>query len=423
MQLGQFLEQCVGDELHLEAEHLLAVTDRGVLPHTFQIRVTLSTQPGLPLHFNLLVKMLMDDQYDLAQRERAYMRLDVLINLKKEIQMYKEVIPKITTFQALRIIKKECRVSQLFGSCVGVRMSILKQLPELPDYSSAIVLHNPHEKYTFQTNERENLRNNGFAYKSTMLILRDMAHFHAGTLAMRLNKKTLFLEKILPILNFEVKEYEQKPCFEMLFKELISYGLKDVELSDDQIVAIRDSIQLSRLHEEFVREDTDKTWYTLSYTPYSMSYIMTEQIASDEPEPSKLIDLHRVGFNNCCKDLATFIFTSVRPQSFYEQRSFKGLLEEYNEEFIRTLRRHRVPIAQYTWDNFIAEFNAVGEKSLASIFMNIRTSFCRNYKGSGNPILSSEYRKRITGAVKMMTIFQWIKPYDSNSGETWPDGI
>ncbi|KAH1005908.1 hypothetical protein HUJ04_006809 [Dendroctonus ponderosae] len=421
MQLLQFIEKSVGDHVYLVGEELIEATGPDVFPHTFQIRITVNTDQGLPLHFNLFVKILIADQCDLAQRERAYMRLDVLINLKKEIQMYSEVIPKIAKFQKLRMINTDCRVSNLFEKCFGTRISIEPRLPKLPDYSSAILLSNPHEKYTFQACETEGSRNNGFTYDTTILILRDMAYFHAGTLAMRLKKKALFLRTIVPILNLEVKEYEQAPPVEMLFKELISYGLRDLQLSDDQRVAIRDSLQLSRLYNRFVREETDQTWYALSYSRYSMSYIMTKQTWEDATNPSKLIDLHRVGFDHCCKDLANFIFTSVRPESFNGQWSFSNLLHEYLYEFLRTLRSHRVPMGQYTWDNFRAEFHAVGAKMLADIFMNIRTSFCRNYKGNEDPILSNEYRKRIAAALNTMTIFQWIKVFDSNSANGSPD--
>ncbi|KAH1005907.1 hypothetical protein HUJ04_006808 [Dendroctonus ponderosae] len=421
MDLRQVLERWVGDHVEFEAEDLIAPPDRNVVPYTFQIKVTISTYPRLLVDYNLFVKMLLEDRYHLAKRERAYMRLDILTNLKKEILIYKVVIPKIKTFQKLNLIMNEFRASNLFSKCIGTRLSTKPVLPDLPDHSSAIVMFNPYEKYTFQTCETEGSRYNGFTYDIAILILRDMAHFHAGTIAMRLKDNIKFVRKIIPILNLKVKEFEQTPPFEMLCKDLISYGLRDLELPDDQMVALQDSLQLSRLYDRFVREETDHTWYALSYSRYSMSYIMTNNTCANATKPSKLIDLHRIGFDNCCKDLVSFIFTSVRPESFDEQRSFENLLQVYNREFIRTLQRHRVPIAKYTWDNFKAEFNTVGERMLATIFMNIRTSFCRNYKGDGDPILSNEYRKRIKATVKMMTLFKWIKASDFNSSVAFPD--
>lgn len=420
--LREFIDHWVGDRVIFENEQVTVPPDRDVVPYTFEIKVEVTTYPRVPINYDLFVKMFMEDQSDLSKRERAYMRLDILFNMKMEIEMCQIVLKKIEAFQ--RFVKAEACVLTLFPKCIGARMTVERLLPPLPDHSSAIMLVNPHAEYTFETCNTEGSRNAGFTYNTTILMLRDMARLHAGTMALRIRDKTTFKETILPILNLKVNEYKQAPPCERLFKELIMYGLKDVQLPDDQVMALRDSLELSRIYEGFVREDVDETWFALSYSRYCMSYIMANTSSSpkNRSASTQLVDYYRFRYDHCCKDLASFIFTSVRPESFDEQRSFDNLLEEYFHEFIRTLKRHRkVSTKQYTWDKFISEFNAVGEKSLASIFVNIRTSFCRSYRANGNPILSNEYRKRIKAAVKMMTLFKWIKTSNSDSSETSPE--
>ncbi|KAH1005909.1 hypothetical protein HUJ04_006810 [Dendroctonus ponderosae] len=425
MQLRQFLEQHLGGRVDIEEEHVTPQQAGDPVPCTFQIQVTVRTNSKTLLTLNLFVKMLMDDQDDLPKIERAYMRLDELINMKKVVQTYNVVIPKIGMFQEQMKIQKHFLISNLFPECVGARMSLQPRLLYLPDQSSAIMLYNPCEQCTFDAWELEGCRYNGFRYNTSVLILRDMARFHAGTIAMRLKENTTFEREIIPIVSLEVKRFKKIPPFETLSHELISHGLRDVQLPDDQIVAIRESLHLYRLDDWIIRAGRDQTWYALSYSRYCNPYIMSSQTRSNATKTSKLLELHRSGFNNCCEDLASFIFTCVNPEIFELRfaifQMFENLLEEYYYEFNRTLQVHKIPIDQYTYHGFTSEFHAVGKKMLAHIFESIKSCFCENYNRDGDPILSNEYSKRIKATVNIMTMYKWIKPSDSNFSDVSTD--
>lgn len=412
MHLLQLLEEHYKGSIDIIEENMIPLRPPNSITHKCRIQILLKTMTDEQEQLALFVKVLMVDQDDLVHRAVTYMRLDEMMNIKKEVLLYNVVIPNIDNFQKGLLIGRANRYANLFAKCFKARLSLTLPYADLPDEHSAILL----EDLTFENYKCESIVRGfrGFDVDSTRSILRDMARFHACPIAMRLKKERQFRKYIVPSLNLEVKQYKKVPPIERLSRELISYQLKNIPAAHGHSVRIKKSLQLCRLYYWVHKDQEDKTWHTISHSRYWLNNIMTNTAGPDAPQPNKLLEMHKVGLKHCCTDLATFLFTSVQPDVL--ERHFTHFLEEYYDAFSRTLKLHKVSLEKYTYLLFAAEFRSVGERILTDILIDIRTSSCEGHDNAGNPILGNRYRKRMLAAVNVMIQRGWMQdPYPSSS--------
>ncbi|KAH1005906.1 hypothetical protein HUJ04_006807 [Dendroctonus ponderosae] len=405
MRLRQVLDDYYKGSVDIIEENVVPLRSPTSIPYKCRIQVLLKTTTGKQEQLALYVKMLMADQDDLRHRARTYMRLDEMMNMKKEIKVYNVVIPKIDSFQKGLLIETEYRYQNLLAKCFKARLTFHSLHAQLPDQNSVILL----KDLTFDNYKSESILRGfrGFELDTAQIILRDMARFHACPIAMRLKEEAQFRKQIIPTLNLEVKQYKKLPPIEMLSRELISYGLKNIPAAHRHSLRIRDSLQLCRLYDWIHGDQEDNTWYTISHSRYWLNNIMTSRADSDAPQQSKLLEMHRVGFKNCCTDLAFFLLTSVQPDIL--EKRFLHFLEEYYDEFSRTLKMHKVALDKYTYSLFTSEFHAVGQRIATDILINIKTGSCEGYDDAENPILGNRYRKRMLAAVNLMVKHGWMQ--------------
>ncbi|XP_048524456.1 uncharacterized protein LOC125505188 isoform X1 [Dendroctonus ponderosae] len=393
----------------IREEHVEHIWSGDNVPHKMLLELRAQTAIELSFYLKVCMKVLVVSNTDLDQIAHAYMKLDTLINIKKEVLMHYIVIKTIKNFQKKLNIKRKMCYDFLFPICYGVTMTLRSVIANLPDQYSAIVVDNV-ELHGYTPHETGGSRYSGFSYNTSKKILRTMARFHAGPIAMRIKKKSKFTRKIIPILNLEVKKYAKAPPFQTLFQELISCGLTDCEITRDHIVEIRDALHCYRLHDRN-KNQTDQIWNTLSHSRYWNPYIMTK-----EGKESILLDTSRISYDSCCTNIISFMFTSVDPEVIEQQPQFENLLTEYYDAFKRTLEKHQISLEEYTWNNFRTEFDTVGRRMCANIFLNIKASYCQIFYPQGGAIVfNDEYHRRLKAAVKMMAVYDWINISVSDS--------
>lgn len=389
--LGHLLDVYYNTYNYIGKEAFEPLSPSNGIPRKSTIVLSLTTQTGEQKEISVLVKVFMEDQHDSEKQAAAYLRLDQLIKMKKEIQWYKVVIPTIEKFQNQFNPGETYLFGNMFATCIGARMSIKPDsILHLPDISSAIVLEHP----AFRGYKDNIIGQKGFDRATTTKILRQMARFHASSIAMRIKNEAIFRETILPIAYLNVKDYAPVPSDKTLLQELITEQFKDMPLFKTSLPGLKKSQQFSRLFDWIFHDKEDKTWHTICHTKYGIPNILTNDANEDASESSKLIEMCKFTYNSCFTELAYFIYTSVETETLNNR--LLEMLEEYYKEFNCTLDKHQVPStllnSEYSRDSFMAEFKAVEKRILTNLIAAVKVSSCEGYKDRITCILAAYSR-------------------------------
>ncbi|XP_048524132.1 uncharacterized protein LOC109543206 [Dendroctonus ponderosae] len=288
-QLHLLLDAYYRSSVHILQETVELMSPPNDVPYKCRIAVCLKTNSDREEELQLFVKLLTDDPDDLIKIANAYMRVDQMIKMKKEIQIYTVVIAAIEKFQNQMKIKKEFRYKNVFANFIGARLSFETTTANLPDQFSAILLDTPEFRY-YKTKSNGTVFT-GFDFFHAKMIIRDMARFHACPIAMKIKNEKKFRKKVMSFLNLEVKDFEKLPPSQSLCHELLTDGLKHKPEVLHQMPFLRESLQLSRLSEWIQEDHEDKTWHTLCHSRYCIPNIITSYPSRELPRRSKLLEL------------------------------------------------------------------------------------------------------------------------------------
>ncbi|XP_019768358.1 uncharacterized protein LOC109543214 [Dendroctonus ponderosae] len=356
---------------------------------------------------HIIIKMLQEETFFIGDNSKLLMRLDHLTKIKKEICVFDLVMEAFIKFQKPKNIKIKNQFFNLFETCISSRVSSYESNDAkfaLPDPSSAILYNDlRYDKFYFEDELLD------FDYPTTQEVVKNLARMHATSVAFRLLEPERFNEEVLSVLELKERDYVVKPTFPVhLNRKLLKFCLKDSFFNIDVILA--DIAQYSILN-WYSTISEDQEWMALCHSQYWIPNILVKRNRKRQAIASKATALHKLEFNNCCRDLAFFLFTSVEPKML--EMHFEDILRMYVKTFEWVLAIHSVPdiiCAAYIYEEFLKEFDVQGPKIIYNLLTDLLQVTCDEYTEGGLPILNARYKEKVIRVLKLMAHFEWISP-------------
>ncbi|CAH1988066.1 unnamed protein product [Acanthoscelides obtectus] len=233
-------------------------------------------------------------------------------------------------------------VIDCFAKCYGARFSLDRESDEV-DEDAALILENLH------TSGHKNVeRLLCFDLSTTRLILKDIANFHATTIALKLKKPEVFQKRLKAFCSDFVPTKE-------VFQPLLAI-LKEVLEENEKCKPLASKIRYwgEREHEREPREP----FATLAHCDLWVNNMM-QKFVDGVPISNKLVDFQIYNYRSAASDVFFFLFSSVQLEVL--ERCLDSLLKFYHEHFISVLDMLKCDTSEFGFDAFLEEMKLEAE--------------------------------------------------------------
>ncbi|CAH1179022.1 unnamed protein product [Phaedon cochleariae] len=271
----------------------------------------------------------------------------------KEMMFYKEVVPAIQTF----LKNRGASPVDYFPEFYGGRLNLSGG--SKADEDAVLLLENLH------TSGYQNMqRHEGFDFDAAKTILKDLAHFHAVPVAMKLLEPELFQETIKKICDIKppppAKKPEGKPDGPpALAKEVLVAILEEDEKCVPAIPSFLEILEEQRSisFEEMLNMKQREPFATMAHMDMWLNNTMQKLDHKNRPIKNKFVDFQVLSYASPAIDLLFLLITSV--QTSVLETHFDYLLEYYHDNFTKVLRELGCDLAPFSYENFLEEVKAV----------------------------------------------------------------
>ncbi|XP_060530518.1 uncharacterized protein LOC132704514 [Cylas formicarius] len=260
--------------------------------------------------------------------------------MKNEIQWYSKIIPLFKEFQ------EECgfeETSDFFPEMYGGRLSLDSQKTE-PDDDSILVLEN-----LIVDGYKNEDRYIGFDLKTSKNILRRLATFHMGFIAMKLKKPELFEKEVKTYLE-EMKPPPPPKDGGDPFPNPNEYILKAIG-ENPECSPLISKLEVVLQHDFFKTvPEIVEPWATVSHSDFWVNNIMVKYEGDDVK--IKFVDFQMCRYRSFAFDLIFFLLTSV--QTPIQKQYFDELIRYYYFEFVKNLKLFKVDLS-LSYEEYLEE--------------------------------------------------------------------
>ncbi|CAH1179020.1 unnamed protein product [Phaedon cochleariae] len=292
----------------------------------------------------------------------------------KEMMFYKEVIPAIQTFLKNRGASPVDYYPEFYGGRLNLSGG------SKADSDAVLLLENLH------TSGYQNMdRHEGFDFDGAKTVLKDLAHFHAVPVAMKLLEPKLFQEKIQKIFDIkppsppkkpEGKPDEPPPPMPALTKELMVAVLEEDDKCVPAIPSFLEMIEKQRSisFEEMLNMKQREPFATMAHMDMWLNNTMQKLDHKNRPIKNKFVDFQVLSYASPVRDLLFLLITSV--QLSVLKTRFDYLLKYYHDNFTKVLKELGCDLTPFSYENFIEEVKAMAPASIehGSFFLLIIVS-------------------------------------------------
>ncbi|KAG5895954.1 hypothetical protein JTB14_027955 [Gonioctena quinquepunctata] len=273
---------------------------------------------------NLIAKLL-------PKNETLRIAFDVQVTFKKEVHAYTEAIPAIVEFQEEFNLPKEGSFDKLF-----------------PKNALELELV-------------------GFDFNATKIILKDLAKFHAISLALKRIKPDVFEKKIMPCLvkNTSIESFPEN--VRKAFVNSIMEGAREVPELQPYMEKLQDVCDHVQSFEQPLQNEQ---WLTMCHTDFWTSNTMLRKDKNGKPIENKIVDLQLMRCASCLRDLVFFLFTSV--MNDFLEKHFEDFLQIYYDSFLATLREFDIDLELFSWECFKNELENMGRNEIYHILVMLK---------------------------------------------------
>lgn len=265
---------------------------------------------------------------------------NIQVSFKHEIAMYNVIAPLLRSFQRENGVDE---VIDCFPEFYGARINLRKD-NDIVDEDAVLILENLNFK-GYQSVDRHV----GFDLKTTQLILRDLAAFHAIPLAIKLKKPDVFDKKIKPYLApFRPPSLPHDKEIQSMFLEILQESCECIpwipkvkEMFDNT-----KTIQKLPPREPFATMTHGDMWVNNTMVKFQNGL----------PVSNKLVDFQVCDYKSPAIDVLFFLFTSV--QLSVLQDNFNDLIEFYHKQLISHLEKLKCDVAPFRMPKFLEEMKA-----------------------------------------------------------------
>ncbi|XP_076260808.1 uncharacterized protein LOC143196734 [Rhynchophorus ferrugineus] len=326
------------------------------------------------------------------------LRVDLMARFKVEVGFYNSIIPSISEFQRSKGVYFDRLYYHLFPLCIGARISTDVDR-KVPDESGVLLLENLKEK-GYSTPEAKE----GLDLAGCKLVLARMAQMHAVPLAMRLIKRDMFEERIVPTL-MAVQQEKNIYCRQYI-NELIDLGLKSKTITAF-IESIRMNVDISLCNYCISNPPENSGWKTLCHSNLSNSNIMIYN-KNRRPRECKILGFKDIQYSHCCNDLLFFLFTSVNYDVLEDD--FNLLINYYFFALQNVIEEYEVASWNYSINDFHKEVDREGPLMLVKILEAVANITCDKYDRNGHPVVGRKFEKKLIFILKFMISRKWFRP-------------
>ncbi|KAG5870713.1 hypothetical protein JTB14_020725 [Gonioctena quinquepunctata] len=201
----------------------------------------------------------------------------------------------------------------------------------------------------------------GCDLQTTKVLLRDIAHFHAVPLALKLKDPETFEKKVKAYLACHHPPAPVPPTEEPA--AYIIEVLKESKTIEHLLPKLQKSFKYFGGYPESFREP----FSTLVHRDLWVNNIMV-RFENGEAVDSNLVDFQYYSYDSPATDLFFFLCTSVEKETL--ENNFDDLLKYYHKIFCDTLKSLKCDTDPFSYELFLEEIAASTERELArSIFM------------------------------------------------------
>ncbi|RZC37802.1 EcKinase and/or DUF1679 domain containing protein [Asbolus verrucosus] len=274
------------------------------------------------------------------------------ITFRNEINFYKIIVPELENFLAESGI--ENNYLDCFPMFYGARLNLTNK--EYADNEAVLLLENL-KVLGYEVGDR----NSGFDLKTTELILKALAKFHAVPIAMKILKPEIFRKRIKPFFTpykvFDMDANMQAGVVEKNIK--IVEGIDDCKQYVPKVERALNSSHQFFLHPKnsplFIREP----FATIIHTDAWVNNFMV-LFNKDEPASCKIVDFQLLEYGSPARDIIFFIFTSVQIQIV--QQHYNELISLYHRSLIEVLDKLKCDTSSLSLEEFHQEITLVSKE-------------------------------------------------------------
>ncbi|KAF2878838.1 hypothetical protein ILUMI_27327 [Ignelater luminosus] len=372
----------------------------GSLMLQVEMKLKDDNDPSTERNLNLVAKMCPPNEFIKKMFNTA-------VTFKKEMEFYKIIIP---TFKSLQIEQGVPEIMDCIPECYGARIS-LDPKSDVVDDNAAILLENL-KLQGFQIMDRIK----GLDLETTKLLIKDLAVFHAFSVAVKLLKPDVFKNKLLPHL--------QKIC---MYDNLSEKAQQHII---DNIINTAAANQECIPHLSKVKKGLLECWdnmrnlleprepyATITHNDFWVNNAMIK-LEENKPIKSKMVDFQLIEYGSPADDIIFLLFSSVRKEVL--DMHYDNLIKLYYELFIKTLKSLKCDVTPFTYALFEEEINT-SAKSFQFLHIMIMLKPIFMPKGAAKEIhelteeemlknnrISDEYRQKVPEMVLQFAKRSWI---------------
>ncbi|CAH1118998.1 unnamed protein product [Phaedon cochleariae] len=355
--IHRILKKSIKDEFEIVYQETKSLTTPGEHYGSIMLAVDVKikfSKDGSEKVLNLVAKLQ-------PANEMLRAAFDVQTTFKKEVLCYTVMIPALIAFQKEFKVPEKKSIANLFPKCYGARFSLDENSNQVDD-GAVIILENLKQK-GYYTGDRLV----GLDFEAAQVILKDLARFHATSIALKKLRPEVFEEKLMACTMPGSGANALPEQFASAHKD----GLRD---SSKEIPVLKPYLEkIQKVCDRFSglsKPEPNETWGTICHADFWMSNTMLLNSASGKPISSKIVDLQFAIYASALTDLVFFLFTSVINSVL--EKSYETFLKVYYDSFIDTLKDYSIDMSPYSWKSFENELEVAGPVEVCHILMLLK---------------------------------------------------
>lgn len=308
-------------------------------------------------HLNLVAKTI-------PTNEMLRKLFQVQISFVKELNVYVKIVPALRDLEDEHSVNTN-RASDLFCRCYGGRNN-LQGNDGIVDENAVILLENL--KLSGYSNGD---RLHGFNFDAAVLVLQNLARFHATPIALKILKPQVF-ESTIGATFAVVPEPNKLDAHKI---DRFVTGLQGVIVHENEdnekellpyAREVVKNVRATLADSMFQKDDPKKPFVTFGHSDFWVNNMMIRNDEDNKPASLKIIDFQTPGHQSLACDLLFFMYSSISADVLYSNED--EFLRIYYDSFINCLEAFELKdLEDFTWDKFISEIQAQSSFVLSQI--------------------------------------------------------
>ncbi|CAD7080243.1 unnamed protein product [Hermetia illucens] len=311
----------------------------------FKVVATVQNANGTEkTNLDLIAKLLPENEFfrQMFQPERTF---------RTEKHCYMKIAPDFIRLQKEAGLSDN-EMTNVFAKCYGGRISLKKNADKV-DSGAALILDNLATAGYVMGD-----RLKGFDYETTVVIIRDLARFHATCVAYRTKYPEEFEKYSKSFLKpFAVDHALPEDMRTQMIEDNLNIMKNLPGVNDELFEKIKIAFSLSDEHVNNLEPRPDSLFTAIAHNDFWTNNMMIRYDAQGKPLDMKMVDFQIATYDSLIHDLVFFLALSV--QTDIMKTKFDDFVEQYYNQFITWLERLGCDTTNYSFEKFDEELHQI----------------------------------------------------------------